>query len=78
MSGLIFPESRPAMTANIVKGADRRSLIPYDDQIFTGYFRDEIITGSFDLVLMPNQHPLRGKNLFLLIRKNIGGYEVAL
>jgi hypothetical protein len=54
MAVLIFPEPRPAMTANIVETADRRSLIPYDDQVFTGDFREEIITGSCDLTLMAN------------------------
>ncbi len=78
MAALIFPEPRPAMTANVVKGADRRSFIPDDDQTFARDFRNKIITGSCDLVLMPNQHPLLGKNLLLFLRKNFGRDKIAL
>src|SRR6202008_467010 len=78
MAALIFPEPRPAMTANVVKGADRRSFIPHDNQIFAGDFRNKIITGSCDLVLMPNQHPLFGKNLLLFLCKNFGRDKIAL
>src|SRR6266487_842851 len=78
MSALIFPEPRPAMAANVVKAADHRSLIPYDDQTFTGDFRDEIITGSCDLILVPDQNPMLGKNLPLFLRKNLRGDKIAL
>ena len=43
VSILLFAKSRPAVTANVVKGADRRSLIFRDDQAFAGYFRKEIV-----------------------------------
>src|SRR4026208_283281 len=78
MAALIFPEPRPAMTTNIVKGADRRSFIPDDDQTFAGDFRNKVITGSWDLVLMPNQHPLLGKNLLLFLPKKFRPDKVAL
>jgi hypothetical protein len=52
MSILLFAKSRAAMAANVVKGADRRSLIFRDDQAFTGYFSKEIIAGLGELALV--------------------------
>ena len=58
MSILLFAKSRPTVTANVVKGADRRSLIFRDDQAFAGYFRKEIVAEFSELALMAHQYPI--------------------
>src|SRR5262249_6208659 len=58
MSILLFAKSRPAVTADVVKGSDRRSLIFGDDQTFAGYFPKEIVAGFGELALMADQHPI--------------------
>jgi hypothetical protein len=71
VSAFIFLKPRAAMTANIVKTADHRSSIPNDDQTFACDVSGEIIAAFCDLTLMPHQDPLRGKNLPLLLGKNL-------
>ena len=67
MSASVFPQPGPAVTANIVKAAHRRLLSRTMIKLSLGDFRDEIIAGSCDLVLMPDQNPLPGKNLLLAL-----------
>ena len=71
MAALIFPEPRSAMTANVVKGADRRSLIFHDDQAFAGYVRKEIVAGFSELALMAHQYPIGREYLLQLFSKNL-------
>ena len=78
MSALILAEPRPAMTANVVKCADRRIFYPGRRSNFRRRLPKKIITGSCDLILMPNQHPLLGKNLLLFLGKNFGRDKIAL
>ena len=78
MSILFFAKSRPAVTANVVKGADRRSLIFRDDQAFAGYFRKKIIAGFSELALMADQHPIGREYLLQLFSKNLRRNKIAL
>jgi len=75
---LFFAESRSAVAANVVKGADRGSLIFRDDQTFTGYLRKEIVAGLGELALMPYQHPIGREYLLQLYSKNLRGNKIAL
>src|SRR6266576_3745471 len=70
VSILLFAKSRPAVTANVVKAADRRSLIFRDDQAFAGYFRKEIVARIGELALMSDQHPICREYLLQLFSKN--------
>ena len=71
MSVLLFAKSRPAVTANVVKSADRRSLIFRDDQAFAGYVRKEIVAGFSELALMAHQYPIGREYLLQLFSKNL-------
>ena len=71
VSILLFAKSRPAVTANVVKPADRRSLIFRDDQAFAGYFRKKIVAGFGELALMAYRHPLGREYLLQLFSKNL-------
>ena len=71
VSILLFAKSRPTMTANIVKRADRRSLIFGNDEAFPSYFRKEIVAGVGELTLMTDQHPFGRKYLLRLFSKNL-------
>ena len=71
MTTLFFAKSRTAMTANVVKRADRRSLILRDDQAFAIYFGEEIIARVWELGLMTDQHPVRRENLLQLSREKL-------
>src|SRR4030095_10049289 len=68
---LLFAKSRPAVTANVVERADRRSLILPDDQTFAGYFRKEIVARFGELALMADQNPPRREYLLQLFSKNL-------
>jgi hypothetical protein len=78
MSILLFAKLRPAVTANVVKGADRRALIFRDDQAFAGYFRKEIVAGFAELALMTHQHPVGREYLLQLFSKNLRRNKVVL
>ena len=54
MSTCVFPESRPAMTTNIVKPANGAALIANNDQTFASHLRSELIPALTDLTLMPD------------------------
>src|SRR5207244_6843345 len=71
VSVLIFAKSRAAVATNIVKAADRRSLIFRDDQAFAGYFRKEIVSGFSELALMAHQYPIGREYLLQLLSKNL-------
>ena len=66
------------MATYVVKRMNRPALVANNDQAFTGDLGNEIIAGFCDLALMPNQHPLLGKNLLLFLRKNLGSDKIAL
>ena len=72
VSILFLAKSRSAVTANIVKSADRRPLILRDDQTFAGYFRKKIVAGFSELALMAYQHPVAREYLLQLFSKNLG------
>ena len=72
VSVLLFTKSCPAVTANVVKGADCRSLIFRDDQAFTGYFGKEIVARFGELALMADQHPIGREYLPQLFNKISG------
>src|SRR4029453_4678708 len=57
---------------------DGPTFIPNYDQAFAGDFCGKIISCCCDLVLVPNQQPLLGKDLLLLLRKNLRGDKIAL
>ena len=71
VSILFFAKSRPAVTTNVVKRADRRSLILGNDDAFPGYFRKEIVAGFSELALMADQHPIGREYLLQLSGKNL-------
>src|SRR5262245_1453007 len=78
MSILLFAKSRPAVTANVVKSANRRSLILRDDHTFAGYFRKEIVARFGELVLVADQHPIGCEYLLQLFSKNFRRNKIAL
>src|SRR4029078_5311867 len=55
---LLFAKAGSTVTTNVVKGADRRSLIFHHDEAFAGYVRKEVVAGFGELGLMTDQHPI--------------------
>jgi hypothetical protein len=66
------------VAADVVKPMDRPTLIPDHDQAFAGDFCGKIVSWVCDLILVPNQHPLPGKDLILFLCKNLRGDKIAL
>src|SRR6476646_2536686 len=77
VSVLLFAKSRPAVTANVIKDADRRSLILRDDQAFACYFCKEIVARFGKLALMADQHPIGREYLLQLFSKNLRRNKIA-
>src|SRR5437867_6196065 len=66
------------MATHVVQRMSLSALVANHDQAFTGEVRNEIIAGFCDLTLMPDQHPLPGKNLLLLLSENLGRNKIPL
>src|SRR5258707_14285642 len=62
VSGWFLTQPRPAVATDIVKTAHAPAFITHNNQAFTRYLLDKIISRSSDLTLMPHQDPLLRKN----------------
>src|SRR5437899_9577045 len=74
----VFDESASAVAAHIVKPADGGAFIADNDQALARDLCSKVITGLRDLTLMPDQPPLPGKNLLLLLSENLGRNKILL